>query len=134
MPQITNKEAHEAWDLLIHKYDGRLHFTEFPTFPGTREQVKAIFNSIAMTHHPDRGGTAEEFIKLRKAQGVLLLYQEQENPPTRTVGISRPCPECDGQGHITLQSSRMGSRGLRRQCIKCHGSGDADYDARGLQG
>ena len=132
MPRITDSQANEAWDLLLSKYDGRLAMDDL-TFPGTRDQVKAIFNCVALTLHPDQGGDADEFMLARKAQGILLLYQEQENPPVRTVGIGRKCPHCDGQGYITMQSSRIGSKGLKRQCLQCHGSGDADYDAHGLQ-
>lgn len=126
MPRITDTEAHEAWDLLMSKYDGRLAFV--PEFPGTREQVKAIFNVVALATHPDHGGTAEDFQEARRAQGALLLYQEQVAPPAPRKAGHRPCEACNGTGRTTRPSRVIGSKGLAQICRKCRGTGDADLD------
>jgi len=37
-----------------------------------REVVEAAFKALAMKHHPDRGGSGEAFIRIKKARDALL--------------------------------------------------------------
>lgn len=121
---VNEKMAREAADLLA-----------FPSLDTVDlEGVKEHYRTAAKGAHPDAGGSAEAFAQVDRAKHILLAWLEKvaNAPPPAQLHGKRPCEACDGMGHITLQSGRPGRLGLRRQCQRCHGSGDADYDAHGL--
>ena len=55
----------------------------------TPEEIKQAFRRLAAKHHPDRGGSAQEFARVRRA------YEKALKP--------RKCPECQGRGHIRVK-------------------------------
>jgi DnaJ-class molecular chaperone len=55
----------------------------------TPEQIKRAYRRLAAMHHPDRGGDAAAFTRIRKA------YEQAMKP--------RKCPECHGRGHIRVK-------------------------------
>jgi DnaJ-class molecular chaperone len=76
----------------------------------TADEVKLRWRSLASTHHPDRGGDAQEFDRLRKAYNEALA--EAEEP--------KPCSPCGGTGFVTVQSGWVSTK---LNCSTCHGTG-----------
>jgi DnaJ-class molecular chaperone len=77
--------------------------------PSTAE-VKAAWRSAAAVHHPDRGGSAAEFDRLRKAYEEALA--EAERPEV--------CKGCGGEGRILHAN---GWAGINMLCDRCEGTG-----------
>lgn len=65
----------------------------------TQDEIKTAYRRLAMKHHPDRGGTLEEFQRIHDAY-------ERLTKPAR-------CPECDGKGTIKVK------RGAFIDTVKC---------------
>lgn len=120
---VTEQMAREA--------AGDLGLTLHDTLDETT--VSMAYRALAKTVHPDVGGSAEAFAAVDRAKHVLMEWLKRKATTTiaRAHG-KRPCTHCEGRGYIVLTSGRPGSMGLRRQCQRCHGSGDADYDNHGL--
>ena len=55
----------------------------------SHSDVKQAFRRLAALHHPDRGGSAEMFTKIRRA------YEQALKP--------RRCLQCKGLGHIRIK-------------------------------
>lgn len=68
----------------------------------TQEEIKAAYRRLAMKHHPDRGGSADEFQKIKTAY-------EQLTKPSR-------CPQCEGKGTIRV---KRGAFVDKVQCPRC---------------
>ena len=66
-------------------------------------EVKARWRELCRNLHPDRGGDAGEFHRMRKAYEVAL--QESMMP--------KPCPECQGSGKTQV------CRGFNTVWIAC---------------
>lgn len=130
---VTENEARKAWTELCSHYDSG---PDVPTaFPPTVEAVTAVYRHAARKTHPDAGGSAADFARMDRAKCVVLEWlRRQQAAPAKAASASRPCEGCSGRGYTIQASGRPGRPGLRRQCITCHGSGDADYDAHGLHG
>ena len=87
-------------------------FTDLGLTPqATPDEVKAAWRSLAATHHPDRGGQAAEFSRLRQAYQAALA--EAEAP--------KPCSQCGGKGRVQ-QVYAWSS--IELQCSRCLGSGN----------
>lgn len=48
--------------------------------PVSYPDIKRQYRSLAMLHHPDRGGDAEMFHAIREAMGVLEVYYQSSIP------------------------------------------------------
>ena len=94
----------------------------------TVEKVAALYHAAAKRAHPDAGGTSEKFAAVDRAKHVLLAWLARPAKATPTHR-KQPCDYCGGAGYVHTSTGRPGAAGLRRQCRRCHGSGDADYDA-----
>jgi len=68
----------------------------------TQEEIKAAYRRLAMKHHPDRGGSADEFQKIKTAYEQLMK-------PSR-------CPQCEGKGTIRV---KRGAFVDKVQCPRC---------------
>ena len=64
---FSNSEALRVEALLLLGFE----LTETGDKPGERE-INERFRTLSKTHHPDRGGNAELFRRLKTARGVLL--------------------------------------------------------------
>lgn len=102
------------------------------TFPPSKETITALYRAAARATHPDHGGDGRSFALVDRAKHVLQAYAAKVALKPVPAAQSQPCDACAGRGHIVMQSRRIGQPGLRRQCIKCSGSGDAFYDTHGL--
>lgn len=76
----------------------------------TAEQVKARWRELASTHHPDKGGDAEQFHKYRLAYHAALARAE----------APKVCMTCWGKKRIQRVH---GFNTLMVVCPDCHGSG-----------
>lgn len=76
----------------------------------TADEVKAQWKSLASQHHPDKGGDAETFDKMRRAYKSAL---EIASKPKK-------CPACDGTGK---RRESHGFNSIEIQCRFCKGSG-----------
>lgn len=76
----------------------------------TPTEVKARWRQLAKEHHPDAGGTDEEFNKVR-AQ-YEKAYAESIRPSK--------CTNCDGTGKVAKQN---GFHMIRQRCKVCSGRG-----------
>lgn len=76
----------------------------------TLEQVKTAYRKLAETHHPDKGGSTEEFLQLADAYRQACRICEQP----------LVCPTCEGAG-VTERCS--GWRVAQIICTGCGGSG-----------
>jgi DnaJ-class molecular chaperone len=111
----------EAWDLIGTR----------PVTSLTDLDLKAAHRIAVRLTHPDRTRTdsTAEFVAVDRAKCLLEAWLAKPKVTT-DQHKKKPCDYCDGKGHVFTSSSRPGSHGLRRTCPKCHGSGDADFDAR----
>lgn len=66
----------------------------------TFDDLKKAFRRKAMEHHPDNGGDADDFIKVKNAYLALTAI----------------CPTCQGTGEIT---KRRGMATTTVQCPTC---------------
>jgi hypothetical protein len=46
------------------------------------EEVKAAFRKKALEHHPDRGGTTESFVRMKRAYDAIM--KARGRPPQRS--------------------------------------------------
>lgn len=66
----------------------------------SNEQIKDAYRKLAMQHHPDRNGDANEFARVTKAYKSLIKLCEMCKGtriyPKRTGAIVKrvPCPAC----------------------------------------
>lgn len=63
------------------------------TSEATPGEVKAAWRSLASHAHPDKGGQADEFDRLRKAYQEALACAE----------LPAPCAKCGGSGKLRVQ-------------------------------
>lgn len=68
----------------------------------SQDEIKAAYRRLAMKHHPDRGGSTDEFQKIKTAYEQLMK-------PTR-------CPQCEGKGTIRV---KRGAFVDTVQCPRC---------------
>lgn len=90
--------------------------------------VEEAYRSRARETHPDQpGGSAEAFVAVDKARHILKEWLDKGDCDVpRSVFELRRCESCNGTGTRRLQ---RGFGSMLTQCTRCHGSGDADYDA-----
>jgi DnaJ-class molecular chaperone len=75
------------------------------------EEVRSAWLSLAKIHHPDMGGTSEEFSKIATAfRDALRLSGEKQ------------CFQCGGKGWVGVHN---GFSSLKMVCQLCWGSGKA---------
>lgn len=74
----------------------------------TPGEVKAKWRSLAAVHHPDKGGNAAEFARLRTLYSAALA--ESLEP--------KQCPLCHGSGKI-IQT--RGFNSIQLPCNECSG-------------
>lgn len=79
----------------------------------TKESVAAKWRELARLHHPDRGGSAEDFDKVKKAYTECLVLVEEGMPPVF-------CEHCGGTGNIF---KLHGWLKVAMMCPECSGSG-----------
>lgn len=77
----------------------------------TPDEVKAAWRDAASRTHPDRGGDAVEFSRLRKAYQEALAAAE----------APKPCGQCGGKGKVQRIN---GWAAVELPCGHCGGSGD----------
>ncbi len=77
----------------------------------TPDEVKAAWRDAASRTHPDKGGDAAEFSRLRKAYQEALAAAE----------APKPCTKCGGNGKIQHAN---GWAAIDMPCSHCGGSGD----------
>lgn len=76
----------------------------------TPDEVKGAWRKLASALHPDRGGDASEFTRMRRAYESALA--EAEAP--------KVCTKCGGEGRI-LHANGWSS--INVNCDRCGGSG-----------
>ena len=74
------------------------------------DAIKARWRTLAKTHHPDHGGSADAFHRYRSAYNAALA--EAAKPKT--------CIPCRGSGRVTRQ---VGVNTLVMRCDACKGTG-----------
>lgn len=77
----------------------------------TASAVKEAWRGLASVHHPDHGGDAAEFHRLRQAYQEALALAE----------APKPCPTCHGRKYNLIQ---QGWASVKLVCGTCHGSGE----------
>lgn len=80
----------------------------------TLTQVRAAYRLKAAEHHPDIGGDAAEFVRLREAYETA--YQIAENAP---------CEFCEGKGRIGTGQNSFAKLVMR--CAACRGTGKREH-------
>ncbi len=83
----------------------------------TQEQVKSTYRALALVHHPDRGGDAEEFARISAAYRRLMAVAR----PSGAAPEPRECPTCEGRKKIEVRS---GFTSVKLTCETCGGSGE----------
>lgn len=76
----------------------------------TPEEVRAEWRRLASINHPDKGGDAAEFMRLRVLYVAAL---SEANEP-------KDCPQCLGSGKI---KQSYGFNSIDLPCASCGGSG-----------
>lgn len=80
------------------------------------EAIKARWRTLAREHHPDHGGTAENFHRYRAAYNAALA----------DAGKPKTCIPCQGSGRVTRQ---VGVNTLVMRCDACKGTGRPTTEA-----
>lgn len=75
------------------------------------EEVKDAWRRLASIHHPDKGGDAATFDRLRQAYNAALTEAEAQ----------KPCPSCQGTGRVLVKS---GWSSVKLLCEACGGTGE----------
>lgn len=84
----------------------------------TPEEVVVAYRTAALTAHPDKGGSVEDFNRIKQARDLLTAFLKQPKPePTPP-----DCVSCLGKGFIMQQ---RGWRTTRQVCPMCKGRGHA---------
>jgi DnaJ-class molecular chaperone len=74
------------------------------------ETIEARWRELRSTHHPDRGGSADEFDRLLKAYREARAFAQEP----------AVCPTCKGTGSEQRSS---GFQVVNLLCTNCGGSG-----------
>jgi len=92
----------------------------------TESDVQAAYRGRARETHPDVTGDAAAFVEVDRSKHVLInwLQRQPDAAPHPLVG---GCSGCDGTGFVRMRGASFGSS-LRRQCGKCKGTGDTNYE------
>lgn len=112
---VTRAKALEAASVLRIQLDD-----------ATEAMVKTAFRSMALTAHPDQGGSVEAYARVDWAKEVLNRWLKAQATVTDTPGLTPDkCKPCGGRGSVVI---RRGFGTLTITCGLCRGSGDATYD------
>ena len=76
----------------------------------SEEEVKSVWRQLASQNHPDRGGDAGEFSRLRKAYNEALAIATEP----------KECSTCRGSGKVQVVS---GWSSVSVACSDCDGTG-----------
>lgn len=82
------------------------------TSSATAGEVRAAWQRLASIHHPDKGGDAATFARLRHAYTAALAWAE----------LPKVCGTCGGSGR---QKVARGFSQITLSCDACSGSGKA---------
>jgi DnaJ-class molecular chaperone len=77
----------------------------------TPDEVKASWRALASKHHPDRGGDAAEFSRLRKFYNEALAI----------ASAPKECAKCLGLGKVKKQKGWVA---VEVTCPTCNGTGE----------
>lgn len=80
--------------------------------PRDLPEVKEAYKNKAGEVHPDRGGTPEDFHRVKQA---FDLIKEALHVPSKLK-----CEACEGKGHIEI---RNGFHVIKQRCRWCRGTG-----------
>lgn len=95
----------------------------------TPAEVHGAFRELAKAAHPDGGGSLEAFSRVEWAKEALTRWVKRNPPQLDDVNYAaagEPCPPCGGKGYVVTR--RSFGKGMRRQCIRCNGTGDDSFD------
>lgn len=76
-PSISPRKPHE---LNIFEQEAFSFFSQYqPQLSNafTRQEIKSAFRKIALSLHPDQGGTAQEFMQLREHYKTLIVVPKK---------------------------------------------------------
>lgn len=107
--------------------EGVLSLLELTTLEGlTKDVVNNAYRVVAKKAHPDAGGSAELFVAVDRAKGLLLEYIKRcDAAPVPDVGLKpTACPTCGGSGRLRVH---RGFHAMNMMCGTCHGTGEAEY-------
>lgn len=112
------------------------------SFPFTMQELKSSFRALAFEHHPDKGGSEKEFVKIKKSYDTLLPHAIQGNNDRQNEGIiirtidgcllselgkglpenvnSDICRNCGGNGYVRRLHTDIT---FDRKCQRCQGQG-----------
>lgn len=79
------------------------------------------YRKMAQFLHPDRGGDANEFVKLDRAKCILVAWVNRPAAKPDTSMPKNTCPMCKGEGRRTLA---RGFKTMTMVCGTCKGAGE----------
>jgi DnaJ-class molecular chaperone len=120
---VSRKMAEEAASDLcfvsMELFDGAV---SHPLDVMTKEAVQQAYKNLVKLHHPDKGGSAEAFVRIDRAKCVLLGWLERRASEEPSAAVSSvACPMCHGSGRRTL---RRGFHSMTMMCGTCRGHGE----------
>jgi DnaJ-class molecular chaperone len=99
--------------MLVQNFDEHFKVLGLEKSTATRASVAAAYRLKAREHHPDHGGSAEEFDKATKARDACIDYIDFPPP-------AEPCMVCGGSGRV---GRGHGWTQVTWMCNNCLGSG-----------
>ena len=100
---------------------GLTHYATLGVYPGDdHATIEAAYWALARKHHPDAGGSVENFQVLSEAWGVLKFAVDRRRYDQELAMRLQACPKCQGKGYRVQQGIR--TRNII-QCAVCHGIG-----------
>lgn len=88
--------------------------------------ITVAYRAKARETHPDAGGSAEAFARVDRAKHVMIHWIKRVKEETVQAAIDGLCENCGGSGFI--KQHRGFAAPLRRQCPRCRGTGDINYE------
>lgn len=87
----------------------------------TAEELHVAYKTLALRHHPDRGGDGKLFATITAAYGVLKDPARRRDYDAQLKLLGHACHACSGAGVRYVQ--RSFARRTRVTCVACKGTG-----------
>lgn len=86
----------------------------------TAHEIRAAYLTLSKIHHPDTGGSAEEFAKYAEAYKVLTTPHLAFAYGSQVDALGHSCKACVGTG---LARKQKGFSVVHVDCAACDGTG-----------
>jgi curved DNA-binding protein CbpA len=87
----------------------------------TADEIRRAYLALAVTNHPDKGGSADRFAPIATAYSKLKTVEERSNYDVELRLTRNVCGTCRGAGRTQFQVSFTVIE--KQLCERCEGAG-----------